>query len=94
MAASYELAILVACALLLAATCRGAPDTKLQVGYYQDTCPKAEEIVRAAVSDAVAEDAGIGAGLIRLLFHDCFVEVRARMTHHKHASRGYSCIAE
>jgi len=69
MAASFELGILVTCALLLAGSCRGAPDTELQVGYYQDTCPKAEAIVRAAVSDA-----GIGAGLIRLLFHDCFVE--------------------
>jgi peroxidase len=76
MAASLELAILVTCALLQAAACRGAPYTELQVGYYQETCPKAEAIVRAAVSDALAEDAGVGAGLIRLLFHDCFVEVR------------------
>ncbi|KAM0907628.1 hypothetical protein ACQ4PT_016015 [Festuca glaucescens] len=74
MAANFGLAILVTCALVLAGACSGAPDTELQVGYYQDTCPKAEAIVRAAVSDAVAEDAGIGAGLIRLLFHDCFVE--------------------
>ncbi|KAF6999845.1 hypothetical protein CFC21_015820 [Triticum aestivum] len=76
MAAGSELAVLVACALLLAAACGGAPDDVpgLEVGYYEETCPEAESIVRASVSEAVAEDAGVGAGLIRLLFHDCFVQ--------------------
>ncbi|XP_044969567.1 peroxidase 2-like [Hordeum vulgare subsp. vulgare] len=76
MAASSELAILVACALLLAAACGGAPDDvpELEIGYYEETCPEAESIVRAAVSEAIAVDAGVGAGLIRLLFHDCFVQ--------------------
>jgi peroxidase len=91
MAASCELAILVASALLLAAACRGARDTELQVGYYQETCPKAEAIVRAAVSDAGAEDYGVGAGLIRLLFHDCFVEVRTRI--HARTTFVRTCIA-
>ncbi|KAL6615303.1 hypothetical protein ACP70R_037573 [Stipagrostis hirtigluma subsp. patula] len=70
MAAGLKLALVVSCALLLAESCHGA----LEVGYYRKTCPRAEAIVRGEVTRAVAADAGIGAGLIRLLFHDCFVQ--------------------
>ncbi|KAG2550506.1 hypothetical protein PVAP13_9KG336000 [Panicum virgatum] len=56
---------LLSCGLLLAAACHG-----LQVGFYQKTCPRAEAIVRAEVQKAVRRDPG----LIRMLFHDCFVE--------------------
>jgi peroxidase len=47
----------------------------LQVGFYGNTCPVAENVVRDIVHNEVAANRSIAPGLIRLFFHDCFITV-------------------
>ncbi|XP_010537343.1 PREDICTED: peroxidase 13 isoform X2 [Tarenaya hassleriana] len=52
----------------------GVSEAQLQVGFYSKTCPSAESTIRTVVRRAVAADAAAAARLLRLQFHDCFVE--------------------
>ncbi|CAK8530263.1 unnamed protein product [Lathyrus sativus] len=47
---------------------------QLQIGFYSNTCPLAESIVHDVVREAALSDPTLPAGLLRLHFHDCFVE--------------------
>ncbi|XWS56182.1 hypothetical protein CRYUN_Cryun09bG0064400 [Craigia yunnanensis] len=46
---------------------------QLNSTFYDTTCPNASSIVRSVIQQAVQSDIRIGASLIRLHFHDCFV---------------------
>ncbi|XBI02587.1 hypothetical protein VPH35_131105 [Triticum aestivum] len=65
-------------AALLAAVCLlhagGAAAAELCVDYYDCTCPDAYKIVQGVLMEAHQSDPRIFASLIRLHFHDCFVQ--------------------
>ncbi|KAK3160656.1 hypothetical protein QOZ80_1BG0062580 [Eleusine coracana subsp. coracana] len=73
MKVSSVLLVLFAFQAAVAVVRSTAPCT-LTVGYYNDKCNRSVEgIVRDTVKAALNADSTIGAALIRLLFHDCFV---------------------
>ncbi|CAN6206244.1 unnamed protein product [Urochloa humidicola] len=50
------------------------PAPTLRLGFYRRSCPPAEYLIKHAVANAIRNNPGIGAGLIRMAFHDCFVQ--------------------
>jgi peroxidase len=46
----------------------------LQTGFYSSTCPTAESVVLSTVQQSVQADPTLAAGLLRLHYHDCFVQ--------------------
>ncbi|XP_008778721.1 peroxidase 17-like [Phoenix dactylifera] len=50
-----------------------AAATELRHGYYSETCPEAESIVRAVIHRARIREPRSAASVMRLQFHDCFV---------------------
>ncbi|GMY12763.1 peroxidase 47-like [Fagus crenata] len=46
----------------------------LSMNYYLMSCPFADSIVKNTVNSALQDDPTLAAGLIRMHFHDCFIE--------------------
>ncbi|KAK3123265.1 hypothetical protein QOZ80_8AG0627580 [Eleusine coracana subsp. coracana] len=65
------LAILVTCAI--ASLLSSSAQAQLKVGYYRETCYKAEHIVRQEVASVLSVMPKLAGSLLRLHFHDCFV---------------------
>ncbi|PWA96027.1 heme peroxidase [Artemisia annua] len=59
--------------ILLAAMTNIAQGQGTQVGFYRTTCPRVESIVQSAVRQAVRSNPTMAPGLLRIFFHDCFV---------------------
>lgn len=73
--ASTIVTILAYCSIFLSSEAIKHVGNDLNVGFYDKTCPKAEQIVADVVSRGIATNRRNAAGLIRLFFHDCFVNV-------------------
>ncbi|KAK8529741.1 hypothetical protein V6N12_060513 [Hibiscus sabdariffa] len=56
----------------MAAALAHAQGTRL--GFYARTCPRAESIVRSTVQSHFRSNPAIAPGLLRMHFHDCFVQ--------------------
>lgn len=48
---------------------------QLQLGFYHRSCPKAESLIREFVQDHIPNAPSLAAALLRMHFHDCFVQV-------------------
>lgn len=55
--------------------CFGVSEAQLSYGYYKTSCPTLESIVKAEVLSSSVTDPTSPAALLRLMFHDCQVQV-------------------
>lgn len=50
-------------------------EAQLKVGFYEETCPHVEDIVREEMTEILKEAPSLAGPLLRMHFHDCFVRV-------------------
>ncbi|XP_052175460.1 cationic peroxidase 1-like [Diospyros lotus] len=75
MAGAYNPSILMGLLmmLLLLAGAIGIASAQLSSTYYSSSCPDVLSTIKSAVDSAVSDEPRMGASLLRLHFHDCFV---------------------
>ncbi|OMO61024.1 Plant peroxidase [Corchorus olitorius] len=59
--------------LLVLLLSSSAANAQLSTNFYARTCPRLQNIVRKAMIQAVRKETRIAASILRLFFHDCFV---------------------
>ncbi|KAJ8461079.1 hypothetical protein OPV22_034005 [Ensete ventricosum] len=69
---SNAMAILTLVALLLLLLL-GSSSAQLSTSYYSSSCPDLFSTVSSVVQSAISKEKRMGASLLRLFFHDCFV---------------------
>nr|CAB3455322.1 unnamed protein product [Digitaria exilis] len=66
--------------LLVLVALASAVSAQLSPTFYDTSCPRAMATIKSAVNAAVAQEARMGASLLRLHFHDCFVQASVLLT--------------
>ncbi|KAI5405207.1 variant 2, Peroxidase 52, partial [Lathyrus oleraceus] len=51
----------------------GSVNAQLSTSFYSTSCPKLSSTVQSTMQSAISKEARIGASILRLFFHDCFV---------------------
>ncbi|KAK8669946.1 hypothetical protein V6N13_104713 [Hibiscus sabdariffa] len=59
--------------LLLLVAVLGSSNAQLSTNFYSNSCPNLLSTVKSTVNSAINKEARMGASLLRLFFHDCFV---------------------
>jgi peroxidase len=67
--------------LLFSVLLVGMASAQLYSTFYDKACPKALSTVKSAIVSAVSKEARMGASLLRLHFHDCFVQASHLISH-------------
>lgn len=68
------LLLAAAAALVTMSALASTPEAALEVGFYRATCPIAEDLVLAEMRLILMEDATLAPSLLRMHYHDCFVQ--------------------
>nr|XP_043611353.1 cationic peroxidase 1-like [Erigeron canadensis] len=66
----FKVSTFILCLWVLFGTSSG----QLTANFYARTCPNFRSVITRAVNSAVSSEARMGASLLRLHFHDCFVQ--------------------
>lgn len=64
-----------ACLVVMIALLACSVEAQLTANFFSSSCPRLQTIVRNAMTQAVNTNRRTGASILRLFFHDCFVNV-------------------